>query len=234
MTWAVHPHGDLLELADGLWVVTGSMPGSGLPRNMVVFRLPQGGLLIHSAVNLDRTHMDQLEALGHPSVLVVPNGLHRLDAPAWKERYPDVVVVAPAGSRRQVEKVIGCDATAEEALPRHGVICHQPSGLKPAELFYELPLADDHHALVLTDTLFNLEEHQPGIVGFFLRYVTGSTGHFGTTRLSRFMLVQDSAAFSQWLRDQAERPGLTAVLVAHGAPIVEGCADMLRQAADRG
>jgi hypothetical protein len=53
-TWKehVHPHGDLVELTEGLWIVTGSLPRSGLPRNMVVYRLRDGGLLIHSAIAL--------------------------------------------------------------------------------------------------------------------------------------------------------------------------------------
>lgn len=233
MSWDVYPHGELVVVADGLWMVTGSMKGGGLPRNMVAWRMPAGGLWIHSAVNLDEAHMAELEALGSPAVLVVPNGFHRADAPAWKARYPGLQVVAPAASRVRVEKVLPCDATAEEVLPARGVICHLPDGLKPAELVYELPLPDGRHALVLTDVLFNIEAHLPGPAGFFLRYVTGSTGHFGPTRLSRLMLVSDGKAFASWLRRQADRPGLAAILVAHGAPVTGDCADKLRMAAAR-
>lgn len=231
--WTVSPHGELQELLPGLWCVTGSMPNNGLPRNMVLWRLPDGGLWVHSAVNLDPSHMAELEALGPPRVLVVPNGFHRLDAPAWKARYPDIQVVAPAASRAKVEEKLPVDATCEEALPAHGVVVHHPDGLKPAECCYELPLDGGRHALVWTDTLFNLPEHQPGFMGFMLRYVTGSTGHFGTTRLSRLMLVKDGRALSAWLRAQADRPGLAAVLVAHGEPVVDGVADRLREAAAR-
>lgn len=46
---------DRIELVPGLWQATGQMPGSGgFPRNMVVYRLASGGLLLHGAHPLDQ------------------------------------------------------------------------------------------------------------------------------------------------------------------------------------
>lgn len=228
--WKHLPHGEIEEILPGLWQVTGSLPRGGLPRNMVLWRLPGGGLWVHSAVSLEPAAMRYLEALGRPEVMVVPNGFHRLDAPAWKARYPELQVVAPAASRKKVEEVVPVDATVEEALPAHGIVVHQPDGLKPAECWYELPIEGGRHALVCTDTLFNMPQHLSGFEGFVFRYVTASTGHFGTTRLSRLALVKDASALAGWLQAQADRPGLAAVLVAHGDAVVDDVAGRLRAA----
>src|SRR5687768_14893240 len=100
--WEVHPHGPLREVAPGLWEVTGDVPGLPLKRNMTVVRLSDPGssdgrLLLHSVIAMDDARMAELEALGKPSVLVVPNGAHRIDIARYHARYPDAKIVCPAG-----------------------------------------------------------------------------------------------------------------------------------------
>lgn len=62
--WEKHvlPHGDLEQLAPGLWQVTGSLERNPLPRNMQIWRAPSGGLLIHSAICLDEAGMAKVDA----------------------------------------------------------------------------------------------------------------------------------------------------------------------------
>lgn len=233
MTWTVHPHGPLETLAPGLWRVQGSLPPSALPRTMTVWRMPSGGLWIHSAVNLDQATLAALEAEGTPELLVVPNGLHRADAAAWKERYPEIQVLAPSGARVAVEKVLPVDALAEDVLPPLGVACLSQPGLKPVELIYRLPLPDGNHALVVCDALFNVPDHLPGVMGLIFRYLTRSTGFFGLTGLGRWLMLTDKKAFSRFLRELADDPALAIIVVAHGDAITEGAAQRLREASAR-
>jgi hypothetical protein len=58
--------------------------------------------------------MRELEAFGSPSILIVPNGWHRLDAHAFKERYPSLRVYCPASQRKRVEKEVSVDGVVEE------------------------------------------------------------------------------------------------------------------------
>ncbi|MGI2906892.1 hypothetical protein [Tolypothrix sp. VBCCA 56010] len=77
----VLPHSNIESLAPNLWHVTGTMPNPMLPpREMAIFKLADGDLLIHSAIALDSETMTTLESLGTPKVMVVPNRIHRLDA----------------------------------------------------------------------------------------------------------------------------------------------------------
>jgi hypothetical protein len=67
------------------------MPPGPLPRRMTPSWLADGGLVIFSAIALKETAMQQVEALGQPRYLIVPNAFHRQDAAVWKSRYPRCV-----------------------------------------------------------------------------------------------------------------------------------------------
>src|SRR5262245_12459689 len=97
--WTVLPHGKLVQLDDGVLSAFGTlhMRLGEYPMRMTVVRLQDRRLVIYSAIALDEGDMETLEAFGTPAYLIVPNELHRLDAKIWKDRYPQLLVVAPAG-----------------------------------------------------------------------------------------------------------------------------------------
>jgi hypothetical protein len=225
----VHPHGDLQRLAPGLWQVEGTLGRSPLPRAMVVHRLHSGELWLHSVIALDAAHLAELDALGPVRFIVVPSRLHRVDAPAYAERYPEAQVVCAAEARDAVAQVVRVDGVVEDVLPQIGIVVHHPPGIVPGERCYELPV-DDGVALVFCDALFNLQ-HRPGCSGLSLKLM-GSSGFFGTTRIGRFMTT-DRAGWKGWLLQQAERDDLKVLSVAHGDAITTDCAARLREAAER-
>ena len=91
--WRVLPHGELTQIDDGILTVVGRihMPLMDLPRRMTVVRLRDSRLVIWSAIALDDTQMHRLEAFGRPAFMILPNDHHRLDAKAWKRRYPELL-----------------------------------------------------------------------------------------------------------------------------------------------
>src|SRR5438552_4910576 len=105
--WKVLPHGKLKQIDDNILTVTGDihMPLMDLPRRMTVVRLSDSRLVVFSAIALDEDEMAELEAYGHPAYLIVPSDKHRLDAKIWKDRYPEIRVVAPEGARAKVEQI---------------------------------------------------------------------------------------------------------------------------------
>lgn len=231
--WDNHvlPHGSLTKVASDLWVLTGTLPRSPLPRNMVIWRARGGGLVIHSAIAVDQPTLASILDLGDPEVMIVPNGLHRLDATVFKHRFPSMKVVAPEVSLLKVREKVPVYASSEEFLPKLGIEVLPISGLRPFELCYRIPLVDGGHALVLTDALFNLPR-LPGVGGAILG-VMGSAGFFGMTRIGRMMLLRDKIQFKAWLRNQAAFDDLRAILVAHGDWILDDCQRKLIAAAER-
>jgi hypothetical protein len=120
--WHVLPHGPLERLAENLWWVQGSLRGMSLKRVMTVARRTDGELVIHSAIAMTEDAMRELEALGEPAFLVVPNRGHRLDAPAYKRRYPSLrardAARREAAGRRDDRAVRGWD---DARLQRRGL-----------------------------------------------------------------------------------------------------------------
>src|SRR5689334_21696300 len=70
------PHDDIEQLAPNLWTVRGSLPFP-LKRHMIVDRLGDGSLLLHSVIAMSDEGMAKLEALGRPAVVIVPHTGHR-------------------------------------------------------------------------------------------------------------------------------------------------------------
>src|SRR5262245_35108721 len=112
--WNVLPHGDFETLGERLRVVEGGLPNMPLKRVMSVVRMDDGDLLIHNAIALRPAAMTALEAWGKPRILLVPNPWHRLDAPAYKARYPQLEIYCPAGARRRVEQAVVVDGVYED------------------------------------------------------------------------------------------------------------------------
>lgn len=227
--WSKHvlPHGPIVELAPRLWQVTGSLPNMALPRNMTLWRMDDGRLLVHSAVALDDARMKDIEDLGEPGVMVVPGFGHRLDAAVWRERYPLMRVVCPDGSRAKIEKKVKVDGS-DTGLS--GVTVHTLDGLAPFEHAYEVD-AGGTRAVLFNDALFNLS-HLPGIGGFVLR-VLGSTGAFGITRIAKHFLMKSSTAYKTFLARLSERSDLGILTVSHGAPLRGNVSEKLAEAAAR-
>lgn len=132
-SWRVLEHGPLEQLADNIWRVEGALPGMSLRRTMTVVRRGDGSLLLHSAIALDQVQQRRLEALGPLKVIVVPNAGHRLDAPAYKARYPEVLVVCPRGAREKVAHVVAVDLTYDDYADDGVIRCETLAGTADGE-----------------------------------------------------------------------------------------------------
>lgn len=223
-------HGEPRELMPGVWEVTGSLPFP-LRRNMTIVRLTDGTLLLHSVIAMDEAGMAKLDALGKPSIMIVPHGGHRMDPPFFKARYPALKVVAPAAARAKIEEVVKVDATSEEALPPLGVRVHEVAGFKHGELAYELDTAGGK-LLIIADVLANDDAPAPGLGGWLMAKMGGGIkGRLGVPRMMRMMMLQNKTAARAALAKLAELRDVKAVTVAHGRSLTEGCDEALAQAA---
>jgi hypothetical protein len=228
-TWNVLPHRPIEKLETNLWRVQGSLPKMALKRAMTLVRLDDGRLLIHSAISLEADAMAEIEAWGEPSVLLVPNRFHRLDAPAWLARYPDLEVRCPRGARTKVEEVVKVDADYEGLDGGQTLTLETLEGIAEAEGVLHVR-SESGTTLVFNDALFNTP-HGRGVAGFVFRYVTRSTGGPCVTRLFRWFVVKDRAAFRAHLERLADTPALVRIIVSHHRMITDRPSDTLRRVA---
>ena len=211
--WRVLPHGPIVRLADNLWWVEGSLPGMSLKRTMTIARADDGRLFIHNGIALGDEAMAEIEAWGAPAVLVVPSGIHRLDAAAYKRRYPQLQVVAPRGSRKAVGEVVAVDATYDDFPAEEAVRFETLDGVKAAEGAMIVRSADGV-TVVLNDAVFNMDRKRD-VLGFLFTTIMGSAPGPRVSRLAKLLLVGDKKALREHLERLARLPGLTRLIVAH-------------------
>jgi len=229
----VLPHGPLVELSKGkLWSVTGKFTPD---RNMIIYKTNDDKLIIHSAIVLDEKTQKQVELLGTPHVVIIPNRFHCRDAKAYKNRYPEIKVLCPLDSFTMISKKVDfvLDGSVERALATY-VSSEEfayivPVGAK-GELSYEVALGNGNKGLIVCDLMFNLPSSEacdwPGwIIGSILGSLTDGK-QLRVSRLFRFLALTDKAQFKQWVSEQAKK-SYKVVCVAHGKHITEQCQQKL-------
>jgi hypothetical protein len=228
--WTVLPHGKLVQVDENILTVVGEihMPLMDLPRRMTVARLADTRLVVYSAISLDEDEMAALEAYGRPAVLIVPSDKHRLDAKTWKDRYPAMQVVAPAGARDKVQEVVPVDAVA-------------PTFDDPGVLFVTVPGTRDREAallvrtpkgttLVLNDVVGNIRD-AAGFGGWLLHLAGFAGDEAQIPTVVKMAVIDDTKALRTQLLQWAEIESLVRILVSHGAPIEDNPRQVLRDLA---
>jgi hypothetical protein len=226
----VLPHGPLSKLDDDLLTVEGTirMPLMNLPRRMTVVRLRDARLVVWSAIALDEPAMATLEAFGPPAFLIVPNDHHRLDAKAWKRRYPQMQVVAPAGAREKIAEVVDVDTTDPDFGDASVAFAIVP-GTRGHEAALVVRTAAGT-TLVLNDLVGNIRAAS-GIDGWLLRLAGFAGDEPRLPRVVKVALVKDAADLRTQLLQWAGMPSLVRILVSHGEPIDTDPGKVLRDLA---
>ncbi len=228
-TWTCHAHGPIEKLTDTLWRIEGTLPGMDLKRVMCAVKMADGRLAIHNGIALEEAAIAELEAWGTPALLIVPNGYHRLDAPAYAARYPALRVLCPSGARAKVEEVMTVHGTYADFPDDPTVSIRELAGVKGAEGVMVVRGADGV-TLILNDILFNMP-HGSGVAGFIFRYITASTGGPRVSRLARWLIIKQQRAVREDLEKLAEIDGLCRIIVSHHQTITDDPAGTLRRVA---
>jgi hypothetical protein len=226
--WKVLPHKPIQKLTENLWTVTGALPNMPMERVLSIARMGDGRLVLHNGIALEEPLMQEIEAFGEPAFLLVPNGYHRMDAPAFKKRYPMMKVLCPEGVRKKVEEVVEVDGTYADLPADERVSLRYLDGVAKREGYLEVR-SESGTSLVFNDVMFNMP-HLPGLQGLVLRIV-GSTGGPKVTRVGKLFLVTDRAALRAQLLTLADTPKLARVVVMHGDTVTDDPAGMLRKVA---
>ena len=211
--WSVLDHGPIERLTERLWWVQGAVPGMSLQRVMSVARLESGGLAIHGAIALREPEQLELEAWGKPELLIVPSGIHRLDAPRYKQRYPELRVLAPRGSRDKVAEVVPVDGAYQDFAGDRVLELRTLPGVGEREGVM-LVRSLDGLSLVFNDVVMNMDTKRD-LLGYLFTTLLGSAPGPRISRLSKLLLVKDRAALRAELLRLAALPDLARLIVAH-------------------
>jgi len=224
--WTVLPHQPIAKLEPNLWLVQGKL--DNIRRAMVVVRLGDGRLVIWNGIALDEPEMKELEAWGTPTFLVVPNGLHRMDARIYKERYPGLTVIAPPGARKKIEQVVAVDRT-DGNLGDPSVTLSFPACTAERDTTMQVTHPGGGVTLVLNDLVMNMR-HGKGFAGFMFKLMGFTADTPNVPLPTRMLLIKDKPGLKTLLQQLAATPSLKRVIVSHGDVLDSGAADGLRQA----
>jgi hypothetical protein len=103
---------------DDIWVFDGppvSFVGLPYPTRMTVIRLADGGLFVHSPIELTDSLRAEIDALGPVRHLVSPNKLHHLFVQDWHTAYPEALTWAAPGVRKKTS--VEWDGDLEDVAP---------------------------------------------------------------------------------------------------------------------
>jgi hypothetical protein len=217
-TWNPLPHGPLIQLAENLWTLQGDLPKGSLKRVMSIAKQKNGKLLIHNGIAVDAQTLQQLEALGEPEHLIVPNGWHRLDCAAYKKKFPAVRVLCPKDALSAVQKVVSVSGTLDTFPPDDSITCQYIPGTKEKEAVFSIQ-SSDGTSLIFNDLIFN-QPHVAGLEGFVFKLI-GSTGGPRITGIARLALVRDKKALKDFLQKMSATEGLRRIIVSHGIMMTE-------------
>lgn len=213
--WEVQDHGPLEPVGEGILTVEGTikMPLGHFPRRMTVVKLESGDSVVFSAIALREEEMQRLERFGTPTAMVVPNGHHRLDAKIWKQRYPGIRVVAPAGARAEVEEIVPVDATTD-VFDDPWVKLLPIAGVEDSEVGLSVERGDGR-TLVLNDVIAYVA-HPDGLGAQVMARLLG----FGVRapqvpRVARHW-IKDKPALAAQFREWAADERLRRIVVSHG------------------
>jgi hypothetical protein len=223
--WQVFPHRPLEKLEPNLWRIEGDLPGANGTRVMTIARLKSGSLCIHNGIALEEELMKEIESFGTPSLLVVPNGFHRLDSKVYKERYPSLRVICPTGARAKVEQVLKVDATYADGTGDETVRLSHLEGTKNREGVLEIE-SEGKRTVIFNDVLNNLPK-MGGLFGFLL----APTGQPSIPRLAKWLTISDKPALRAHLEKLAATPNLSRIIVSHGAVMTGQPGEILRTVA---
>jgi hypothetical protein len=226
----MQPHRQIVKLEENLWTVDSDIkvPGGVFIRKMALMRLEDGRIVIHSAILLDASQMDEIERWGTPAFCIVPNRRHRLDARSFRTRYPKIKLLCPAASRHWVEQVVvAIDGGYDEVPPE--IEWRSLAVIGDEAVFIHRSGA--RTALIFADALFNAP-HFGGPLGLLFKLI-GSTGGPRVTPLSKLMIVSDRRQLASQYRELAEMSGLARLIPGHGENINNNAAAILRLVADQ-
>lgn len=184
--------------------------------------------MIHNAIALSDTEMNKLEALGEPTILIVPNGWHRTDAPRYSVRYPNLRAYCPKPHIKKVASVMPIAGSYENVPVSDEFHVEALRGTRDQEGVFSFS-STDGTTLVFCDAVF-FQPHLPGAFGVIYRMI-GSSGTPRVTPFFRLMCVNDKQALKEHLTSLAKNPSVKRIVTMH-APGVHG-PDVLLAAAQR-
>jgi len=219
----------LTRLDENLWTMEGgpiSFLGFPYMLRMVLIRLGEGSLWIHSPIKISPKLCESVDEIGPVRCLVSPNRYHHLFLQEWATEYPDAKLFGTADLLRK-----------RRDIPFAGALCNQPEAAWAEDIdqcrfsgsFFWNEIVFFHRSTGTVIFGDLIENHDPARFSLLRRKFARVNGMFGSTPKNLRITFYDRARARQSFRRILDwKP--QRVVVMHG-PIVDHDAEQfLRRA----
>jgi hypothetical protein len=220
----------LRQLDRDLWMTQHPLRflGAEVGTRMTVFRLKDGGLLIHSPVPLDRPTQAELDGFGPVRFVVAPNRYHHLFVAEYARIYPHAKIFGAPGldsKRRDLrfDAILGPTAPTEWANEIDQTIFQAFPALNEVVFFHR-----SSRTIVFTDLLINIQNSESGYTRF-LMWLDGGLGQVAVPRSFRLLLKMRRARARETI-DQILSWEFDRLSLAHGEIVERGAKEIVRNA----
>jgi len=208
------------KVSESIWI--DSMPlrvgPAELGARMVVIKLNDGSLVLHSPIELNPSRKQHVDKLGNVSAIISPVKTHNLFVGDWLSAYPDASYykVNEMPVERGGEKEYFLDN--QEKYPWENDISYVNIGGIPffnESVFLHKP----SKTLIVSDLVFNLHHDQSMLGGMFLK-LNGCYKKFTPSRIFKLQ-VKNKKDFTESV-DKLLQLEFDNVIMAHGTPVFGG------------
>lgn len=219
----------LIELAENLWTVEYDLFTFGIhfPGRMVVIKLEDGGLWLHSPVPIDDELAEELAALGPVKHLVAPNTFHHVHLRKVKARYPEALLWGAAGLETKRKDLEFDHILSAEPGPQWPQDIELVNFDCISRLCESVFLHPSSRSLVVTDLFMNIRSCR-GLMSKMVYWFEGAYGQLAVPRLIRFLVKDRAAAAAAASRIIAFAPAQ--LIMAHGETVTEDAATIAADA----
>jgi hypothetical protein len=187
--------------------------------NALVEGVDGGVIVVSPPCRVADRVLDAAAAFGSVRALVASNAFHYMGLKAWKARFPDAQVFAPAQSIARVAAKTGLTGirpvAAVAAICGDRVTLTDMPHYKTGEVLVRIRAADGL-AWYVTDVMLNLPQLPAHPIARFAFRVSGSAPGLRMNRISPLFMVKDRVALWHWLRGEADRDPPRWLIPAHG------------------
>jgi hypothetical protein len=186
--------------------------------NALAFAVPGGVAVVSPPCRPTEAVFAEIEKHGAVKAIVAPNAFHHMGLRAWKERYPEAPVFAPAQSIARIEKqtkLTGIRPLAEAAkVVGDKVELVDMPHYKTGEVLVRWPV-EGGWAWYLTDVAMNINARLGGLFGIIFRWTRSAPG-FRRNAIAGAFMVKDRRSLYAWLAAEADRKPPKLLVMCHG------------------
>jgi len=217
----------LKPFGKNIWVVDGSIIrfyGMPFTTRMVVIKLANNQLLIHSPINLTQNLKQELHKLGEVKYLISPNKIHYWYIADFQKSYPNAITFASDGVENRSKKAgknIRWDEELKNLKPNHfqdlEIIPMSGNSFMTEYTFFHFP----SKSWIVTDIIENFEADKISPFFRILAFLGGALHPNGGTTRDQQMLFRGNYSVLQKNIERVKKLQPKQIIMAHGK-ILEG------------